>query len=115
VNEQEIIGSVTRALHRGTRELDAATVARLSALRHHALTHADIPIRGGAGTLARTQRHAWIAGLVVILLLFAGWTYTRQQELARSVDTDLSLLTGELPPGVYADRVFAPWLQGYRR
>jgi hypothetical protein len=115
VNEQEIIGSVTRALHRGTRELDAATVARLSALRHHALTHADTPIRSGSGTLAWPRRHAWIAALLVILLLFAGWTYMRQQELASGVDTDLLLLTGELPPGVYADRVFAPWLQGYRR
>lgn len=114
MNEQEIIGSVTRALHRGTRELDAATVARLSALRQHALTHADTPIRGG-GALAWPRRRAWIAALLGTLLLFAGWTYMRQQELASDVHTDLLLLTGELPPGVYADRVFAPWLQGYRR
>lgn len=115
MNEQEIIGSVTRALHRGTRELDAATITRLSALRHHALTHADAPIRGGSGTLALPLRHTWIAALLVILLLFAGWAYMRQQELTSGVETDLLLLTGELPPGIYADRVFAPWLQGYRR
>ncbi len=114
MNEQEIIGYVTRALHRGTRDMDGATAARLSALRHHALSRCGSPVRVGTGTLAWVQRHAWVAALLAALLLFAGWSYTRQQESARSVETDLLLLTGELPPGVYADRVFAPWLQGYR-
>jgi len=116
MNEQKIIGHVTRALHRGTREMDGATAARLSALRHQALSHAAAAhIRAGAGILTWVQRHTWVAGLVVVFVLFAGWNHARQQKVAPNVETDLLLLTGELPPSVYADGVFAPWLQGYRR
>lgn len=115
MNEQDTVAYVTRVLDRGTRELDAATLTRLSAMRHNAVGRAALPERPLAGILTRALRPAWIAAFAVFFVLLAGWQYQRQQEFARAVETDLQILTGELPPTVYADHVFAPWLQGYRR
>jgi hypothetical protein len=116
MNEQEIIAYVRRALDEGARDLDGATVARLSALRHSALDRGQPRLRHHPGVMAWVQpRRAAVALALLVALAFAGWQQARQAELARVVETDLSLLTGELPPTIYADRIFGLWLKGYRR
>jgi len=115
MNQQEFINYVTRALDQGTRELDVATRAKLSALRHTAVTRGETFARPGPDVLAWTHRHTWASLLLACALVFAGWSYNRQLEATAIVETDLLLLTGELPPSIYADEIFAPWLKAYRR
>lgn len=116
MNEQEIIAYVRRTLDEGVRDLDGVTVARLSALRHVALDSGRPRAGHHQGVLAWVHpRRVGIAVALLVALAFAGWQQARQSELTRAVETDISLLTGELPPAIFADRVFGLWLKGYRR
>lgn len=115
MNQQEFIHYVTRTLDRGTRELDVATSAKLSALRHTAVSRGETGTRTGLGVLTWVQQPAWISLLLACALVFAAWSYNRQLESTISVETEMLLLTGELPPTIYADQSFAPWLNAYRR
>lgn len=115
MNEQEFITYVTRSLDRGTQELEAPVAAKLSAARHHALATPAAPATAGRdAALAWMHGRVWLGLLTALTLLVAGWTYTRSLETIDSVQTDIMLLTDPMPPNIYANRIFALWLKGYR-
>ena len=115
MNEQEFITYVTRSLDRGAHELDEPIAAGLSAARHHALAAPATPVvQGRDATLAWAHGRVWLATLTALTLVVAGWTYMRSLETVGSVQTDIMLLTDPMPPNIYADRIFALWLKGYR-
>lgn len=98
---------VITALNHGTRQLDAGTLSRLYDSRRQALAvrHAQ---HAGLGLLALRQ-HPALTGLGLAALLLLGAWFTLRQPVTpmpASPDTtalDIQLLTGELPPQVFAD------------
>jgi hypothetical protein len=109
VNQSGFIRSLARALDQGTRELDAATTARLAAMRREA-------VRGGGrhtgqGALVHAHRHPWLSIAMAAGLLLAGWFVLHLQQPSDNAETDILLLTDELPPNAYAEQDFAKWLQ----
>lgn len=115
MNEQEFITYVTRSLDRGAQDLDEPIAGRLSAARHHALAATATPVvQGHVATLAWAHNRVWLALLTALTLVVAGWSYMRSQDTVGSVQTDIMLLTDPMPPNIYADRIFALWLKGYR-
>lgn len=115
MNEQEFITYVTRSLDRGAHDLDEPIAGRLSAARHHALAApATLVTQGRDAALVWPHSRVWLALLTALTLVVAGWTYMRSLETVDSVRTDIMLLTDPMPPNIYADRIFALWLKGYR-
>jgi len=100
---EQVIG----ALDAGTRRLDDATLSRLYASRRQAVSALQARHAGG-GVLA-LGRHPALLGLGLAALLLTGaWLALRQPALQPSPvpdtsELDIQLLTGELPPQVFAD------------
>ena len=98
---------VVEALNLGTRTLDAKTLSRLYDSRRQAMAalHAQ---HAGHGLLALKQ-HPILVGLgTVAVLLAAAWLGMQQPKVQSPAMTDnseldIQLLTGELPPQVFAD------------
>jgi len=110
-NQNPTIGRVIDSLNAGSRNLDAATLSRLYDSRRQALAavHAQ---HAGQGSLALRQHPViWGVGLVSVLLLGAWMVLwrpsphlpTNMPTNLESSDLDVQLLTGELPPQVFAD------------
>ena len=109
--EQEDIGLATerviKTLDLGTRNMDARTLSRLYDSRRQALAalHAQ---HAGQGLLV-LRRHPALASLGLLSALLVGvWFATHQPARPgpATPDTsalDIQLLTGELPPQVFAD------------
>lgn len=98
---------VIKALDQGTSHLDTATLSRLYDSRRQAVSalHAH---HTGQGLLALRQHPAlWGLGLVSVLLVGAWLTMQQPQPQAPAIsensELDIQLLTGELPPQVFAD------------
>ncbi len=101
------IGRVIDSLNAGSRNLDAETLSRLYDSRRQALAavHAQ---HVGQGSLALRQHPIlWGVALVSVLLLgawIALWKPVPQIPASLDgSDLDIQLLTGELPPQVFAD------------
>jgi hypothetical protein len=107
---------LAKTLDQGTRELDQATLAKLAAIRHTALScHHPAPHPAGHGPLAWTLHHPWRTGLFAACLLSAVWLGVAWQLPADSRDIDILLLTDELPPQAYAEKEFISWLKSPAR
>ena len=98
---------VIKALDQGTSHLDTKTLSRLYDSRRRAVSalHAH---HAGQGLLALRQHPAiWGLGLVSVLLVGA-WLAMQQPQpkipaISENSELDIQLLTGELPPQVFAD------------
>jgi hypothetical protein len=104
---QALTQQITEALDQGTRQLDAETLSHLYASRRQALAavHAQ---HAGRGILA-LKRHPLLLTLSLgAILLLAAWfaQYRHAVQHPPAADTselDIQLLTGEVPPQVFAD------------
>lgn len=101
---------LTTALSKGAKEIDASTSHRLALMRRHALARNKVDHMGGS-VLTWVHRHSWIGAFLVLALLFSSWWFTQQAPRAYSPETDILLLTGDLPPNAYADKTLTQWLE----
>lgn len=109
MNLDDFIRTLTKALDQGAMDLDANTQTRLAGMRRAAVRNG---IRhAGHGTLAYIPRHPWLGGAVVLGLLLAGWLLLQSQRSADTAETDILLLTDDLPPNAYANQDFSKWLK----
>jgi hypothetical protein len=100
-------------LDQGLQQLDASTEQRLNAMRRHALAERQITHAPQAVSLAIaawTHKHARMGLALATALIMAGWWFLQPTNPPYSAETDILLLTGELPPNVYADNTFSQWL-----
>lgn len=94
-------------LDAGTRRLDDATLSRLYASRRQAVS--ALQARHGDGGALVLMRHPALSGLgLAVLLLTGAWLALRHpvphpSALQDTSELDVQLLTGELPPQVFAD------------
>jgi hypothetical protein len=100
---------ITAALDRGAAELDASTLQRLASLRRHAVAGQHTSGHGHH-VLAVMHRHSLATGLLALALLLVGLWMMQNNPPAYSAETDILLLTGDLPPNAYADKTFSKWL-----
>lgn len=100
---------LTASLNQGIQDLDAATTRQLAQLRRQALSTRAGPSHASP-VLALLHRHSILTPLLVLALLFSGWWLMQSPPTAYSPETDILLLTGELPPNAYADKTFTQWL-----
>ncbi len=107
--EDEFAHRLITALDSSVRDMDAATLQRLGALRRqavasqHSLTH-------GHQILSLLQRHSLVSVLLALFILISGYWFVQSGQPAYSPETDILLLTGDLPPNAYADKTFSKWL-----
>jgi len=101
---------LTASLNQGLMEIDALTSQRLASMRGQTLA-GDNMIPADHSVLAWASRPAWIAGFLALALLLAGWWFMQPAPSPYSAETDILLLTGELPPAAYADNTFSQWLE----
>jgi hypothetical protein len=121
--EREFARKVVGQLEDGLDQLGPDVEARLQAARRLALDHyreSPRPVlglawAGGWGMLGQ-ERFAGVRNMTIgmLLLLSAlGIVYHQQvvQPENELVDTEISLLTGELPINAYFDKEFDTWLK----
>jgi hypothetical protein len=101
---------LTTALSKGAEEVDAATSHRLALMRRHALTSNNVA-HMGSPVLTWVHRHSWAGAFLVLVLLFSSWWFTQKTPHVYSPETDILLLTGDLPPNAYADKTLTQWLE----
>lgn len=101
---------LTASLNQGIQDLDTSTVRQLAQVRRHALSSRAGPTTHAGAVLALLHRHSLLAPLLVLVMLFSGWWLMQSPQATYSVETDILLLTGDLPPNAYADKTFSQWL-----
>ena len=109
-------GMIAQLLTQSTRQLDAVTISALVNARHNALKRQAV--RAPAFTLARASAHTsvrwadrliphsaqpWIAGGLLIAVLVAGTGYWQNVQEQQIDETDVAILTDELPIEVFVD------------
>lgn len=107
--DDEFVQQVTNTLDAGTRKLDAETLSRLYDSRRQATSMLHVQ-HAGQGLLA-LKRHPLFLGLglgLAALLLAAAWLGLMQPQphhpaLPDTSELDIQLLTGKVPPQVFAD------------
>lgn len=109
INEDEFASRLTAVLDRGVNEIDAATLNRLSSMRRQAISNQPVASRG-LHALALLHRHGWASVMLALVILLAGWWFVQNSQPTYSAETDILLLTGDLPPNAYADKTFSQWL-----
>jgi hypothetical protein len=103
-----VTDSIVQHLNEGTRTLDTQTLSELYDLRREAVsqlhTHGEKPT--GVGVLA-LRRHPAMLGLAFAFLVAASvWFMYQTTPNVAPLDTaelDIALLTGAVPPQVFAD------------
>jgi len=109
-------GKIARLLTQGTRQLDVATMsalvdARQKALKRHserapvftlAPTSAYMPARW-TDRLIPHAAQLWIAAGLLVAVLIAGTSYWQHVQEQQIDETDLAILTDELPIEVFVD------------
>lgn len=103
---QALTARVREVLDDGARQLEADTLSRLYASRRQAV--ASLQSYQAQGDVLALKRHPLLWGLGGLLLLAVVWVFL-QNPLPTpffgtdTSDLDIQLLTGELPPQVFAD------------
>jgi hypothetical protein len=124
MNEREIAKKLIVYLDQGTTTLKPGVAYRLQRAREQALARTAEPRRiadfafagqGGGGMLGGprnllTDVRLWIGVLVLVggVAYFQYWQ--SMQQLRELADTDVALLSSELPIEAYLDRGFQNWL-----
>jgi len=101
---------LTAILDAGITEMDAVTLNRLAQMRRQVVTGGQT-LSQGHGVLALLHRHAFASAFLVLLLALSSWWYLQNSQPSFSAETDILLLTGDLPPNAYADKTFSQWLE----
>jgi len=109
-------GKIAQLLTQSTRQMDADMVSALVSARHNALKRqsAREPVftfaRASAFTSARWvdkliphSAQPWLAGALLIAILFAGTSYWQNIQEQQIDETDVAILTDELPIEVFVD------------
>lgn len=125
-DNQEFANKITTYLDAGTAELKAGTAYRLQLARTNALARLADPKRAaeprfalaGAGTgTVGGGRSMWASGrlwlgIAFIALASIGYQqWQAYQQLSDIADTDVAILSSELPIDAYLDRGFLNWLK----
>jgi hypothetical protein len=129
-DQEEFARKITAYLDRGTAELRAGTVYKLSQARARALAElSGQPVRatesrlayGLVGGEARAggglRRGVWL-GLGILVIAAAAFGYQQwglYQQTWEMEELDLQILTSDLPIDAYVDRGFQTWLTSYQR
>jgi len=109
-------GKIARLLTLGTRQMDAGTVSALVNARRYALERqsvrasvfalnpasAHMPARW-AEKLIPHSTQPWVAGALLIAVLMAGIGYWQSVQEQQIDETDIAILTDELPIEVFVD------------
>ena len=109
-------GKIARLLNLGTRQLDAVTVSALVNARKNALKRHSERVSVSALTPASAQSSArwtdrliphsaqpWIAAGLLVAVLIAGTSYWQDMQEQQIDETDVAILTDELPIDVFID------------
>jgi multidrug efflux pump subunit AcrB len=108
--EDDFARRLTTALDQGLGEIDASTSHRLALIRRQAVTRDSGTYRGN-DVLTWAHRHARVSAFLVLALLLASLWLMQSYPRTYSAETDILLLTGDLPPDVYANKSFSQWLE----
>ena len=107
---------IAQLLTQGTRQLDATTVSALFSARQNALKIQSS--RASAFSLDQVSTHssirwavrliphsaqAWVAGGLLIAALVGGTAYWQNVQEQQTDETDVAILTDELPIEVFVD------------
>ncbi len=125
----EFAHRLTQHLEHGLTRVNATTEQRLAAMRRQALTnHPEWATHGtrvgsswslswSFGQAFKHRRVRLAGAAMIVLLLVANWWITQPSTspspLPYSAEMDILLLTGELPPNIYADNTFSQWLEAH--
>jgi len=109
-------GIIAQLLTRGTRQLDAGTVSALVSARQNALKKHSVRFSVSALTPAfglssfrwtdRLIPHSaqpWIAAGLLVAVLIAGTSYWQNIQEQQIDETDVAILTDDLPIEVFVD------------
>jgi len=107
--EDEFAYRLTATLDRGVNGIDPATLNRLASMRRQAVSTQPDASRGHH-VLTLLHRHGWVSATLALALLLTGWWFAQNTQPTYSAETDILLLTGDLPPNAYADKTFSKWL-----
>lgn len=107
-------GKITRLLTQGARQLNAVTISALVSARQNALKKQLV--RSPAYTLASASSsarwanrmiphtaQAWVAAGLLVAILVAGTSYWQNVQEQQIDETDVAILTDELPIEVFVD------------
>ena len=109
-------GKIAQLLTQSTRQLDAATISALFNARQNALelqssrasvltlnpASAHTPARWSERLIPHSAQ-PWIAGALLIIVLLAGTGYWQTVQEQQIDETDVAILTDELPMDVFVD------------
>jgi uncharacterized protein HemX len=109
-------GKIAQLLTQGTRQMEADTVSALVNARQNALKkHSE---RAPAYTLAATSAHTsarwadrliphsaqpWLAAVLLVAVLIAGTSYWQHFQEQQIDETDVAILTDDLPIEVFVN------------
>ena len=129
-DQEEFARKITTYLDRGTADLRAGTLYKLSQARAKALAGLSAqPVRATESRLAHAlagggtqggsglRRGAWL-GLGVLLIaaaIFGFQQWQLYQQTREIEEIDVQILTSDLPIDAYVDRGFQTWLTSYQR
>lgn len=108
--EEAYARRLVQHLRAGRSDIDPQIAAALAAARQRALSAAHCPRSTSLRVKAWTLTYA--AAAVLLLLVGVTLVWLSPQPRPRGgepVDTDILLLTGELPPNAYLDQDFPTW------
>jgi len=109
-------GKIARLLTQSTRQLDAVTISALASARQIALKRQSL--RASVFVLTPATAHVstrwtdrlishsaqpWIAAGLLVAVLIAGTNYWQNVQEQQIDDTDVAILTDELPIEVFVD------------
>ncbi|MBA4143219.1 MAG: DUF3619 family protein [Nitrosospira sp.] len=119
MNQDEVGETVARLLDRGLGDIRQGTSSRLQLARRTALKSYDMAqtrIRAGQGALAQSGPEWRLAtgqrlSVVALLVALAGILYwPGLQQVDENEETDIMLLTDDLPVEAYLDNELDTWL-----
>jgi len=129
-DQEEFAKKITAYLDRGTADLRAGTVYKLSQARARAMARlSEQPVSASESRLAHAfaggatgggsglRKGAWLGfGILLIAASAFGFQQWRLYQQSREIaEIDVEILTSDLPIDAYVDRGFQTWLTSDKR